>query len=326
MSAHAVDIPPIYRIRIGETLSHLASRIAQPGQHVYHGPDGGVLAAILRLNPRIKNADFVVVGQEVILPTAQRVPSSVPPETSDPSVISEAPPAPTTESQNGFLGLRSEYLSSRLRARQIDNQASATLVSESHLGAALTYGQRWSDQFTTEFSLGLRKLNIRALSSTSTTLSGRSSTLKDFGAAATHRLSKNFAVGAGMFFSERVYLKGVSSTSITLDPLVVPSVLASGHYDLYALRRFSAGLRLGVGLDLPANASESAYKTRLNPLIRSALFVRHDVTRRFFGEVGLQSNWTRQNTTLVNQSQLDLGIYLGLHLPFGGDDQRGEAK
>jgi hypothetical protein len=64
-------------------------------------------------------------------------------------------------------------------------------------------------------------------------------------------------------------------------------------------------------------ASENAFKTRWNPNLHSAVFIRRDVGARIETEAGLAFNWARENTTLIEQSQRDMGLYLTLRMPFG---------
>lgn len=328
MLVHAADVPIVYRIKQGDSLSQIANQIARPGQHVYRGRDGGVLAQILRLNPQLKNAHHLLPGETVLLPgesgiTGECQVAQIPPSPVRTPAQQESVNVPVANDQKGYFSLRPNYYTTSLRAKQIGNDAMALLVSQSHSGARLAYGQQWSDDVTTEFYFAIHELSIKPLGSGSTGLSGGSPTLKDFGARGIFRLSDTFALGGGISFTERPFVQGASSTSIAIDPLAVPSVNAFGAYDVYTRGRFTTGLRLGVGLDFPTPASQNAYKTKLNPSVTSAFFVRQNLAHGLQAEAGLMANWTRENTTLVNQAQIDLGISLGIAMPFGGDEEQG---
>ncbi len=311
-----------YVVKSGDTLSTIAAK--QISKKVYG--KSGSLKKIIALNPQIKNPDFIKLGDQVIVsndqsilakaetkffPQVLRSPAEAVPALSEPetSSIKEATP------QGYYLfSIEPEFISTKLQGTDSSTGASANLVSKSNYGLRTSYSQVWNSKFQTKFFFGLTKLSIKEPSSGGT-LSNADQTMYSYGATLQFKLSENFIIGSGLGVTQRPYLRAISSTLVALDATSVPSALIDASYNLLKVTPFTLGAAFHTSLDLPV--SENAYSTKLNPSYGASIYVRHDVNPSFQTELGLRGLYQIENTTIVDQSQTDYGIYLMLHYSFG---------
>lgn len=207
----------------------------------------------------------------------------------------------------GIVSLSPEFDSTKIVGRDRTNGTQANLIATSNYGARVSYAQVWSEKFQTDLFFALSKLNIKEPSAGGFLQSANQS-LCAFGAGAKYQLSSKLSLLTRLGFHQRVYLKAISSTTVELDPLSVPSLSIVGAYDFLNRNPFVVGAGIGTGVDLPA--SEDAYKTRMNPNFQAMLYIKHHVSQNLQTEVGLKSHYLIQNTSIAKQSQTDLGIYL----------------
>lgn len=303
-----------YVVKHGDTLSKIAAK--QFGKPVYG--KSGSLKKILAVNSQIKNQNLIFIGQKIEIDGASIALEDANADRGIASV-NETQGIPADKKLEAFVGygifsLTPEFVSTKILATDPGTQTTATLVSKSNIGVSANYTQVWTESLQTDFFFSLNKLSMNEPSSGGT-IQNTDQTLYSFGAIAKFNLSSKVTLGAGLGLFERVYLVGVSSSIVSLDPLYVPSVRVSGAYDFFSKAPFTMGASAGFNLDLPASAS--GYRSKVNPSYSAAFYVKQRVSASFQTEVGLRACYTTENTSIVQQSQTDYGIYLKLNFPFG---------
>ncbi len=302
-----------YLVRKGDTLSEIAAR--QLGGPIYG--EKGAIHRILALNPSITDPNRVSIGQKLALeaePAPVLATTEAPPASRAPAA--EAPPVVEVRDPNvyGIITVSPNFESTAISATDNTSAATAKLLSKSNAGVSLSYAQRWSQSFETEFFFGLKWLKMAAPQSGS--LLNDSPTLSSYGVRACVSPNQAFHYGAGVTFEQAPFLKGVSVTEVTLDALTVPTLHAFAGYDFLARGPFTLGVSADAGLGLPTDSG--TYQTKTNPSYGGDVHVRQDISHSLQAEIGLGARVKNEDTNLVKQSETDYGIALKLRMPIGG--------
>ncbi len=308
-----------YVVKPNESLSEIAHRTI-PGP--VWGSKGS-FSQVLMLNPNIKNSNLIFVGETIQIPESRLTENTVDPENRTPSTEEplppEAPPSsvPSNPSSNqafGAFSLDTGFSSSRISATEIANGSQAKLLTQSNFHEEFSYLQHWSGEFQTRVYFGLQSLNFTAPDSGGT-LNDSSPTLHQFGIEGQFDFTNTFSAGFGLGMNQNPYLAAVSVSTIMVDSLYVPRLNFFLSKEFYAKGPFRLGLKGTIGISAPT--SNSIYSTRTNLDYAGTLFVKQEAFSWLNIETGAKCSYFNQNTSIADQSMLDLGVYLKLTFPFG---------
>ena len=124
-------------------------------------------------------------------------------------------------------------------------------------------------------------------------------------------------------YQKELFVHAVSTQSVTLDAVGVPSIGGTLAYDAVKLAPFVLGVSSLVSVKMPAKTD--AYSARLGALYAATIYLKQDVGgsgQKFISELGF---FTRtQDTSLTRQTQTDLILRVHYFFPVGRREKEGE--
>jgi hypothetical protein len=337
-----------YVVRDGDSLSKIAQK--NLGSPVY--PETGSLKKLLALNPQIQDPTFILPGTVLelgaqdlqttacVLPSADRTPAQEPEIVTAPApsaipataevpvaaaspVASPIPAAPfvvTAPSQPdkqpdktagtfGELGVETGFSFSKIVATDPNTQATASLYSNLDPTVGLNWKQHWSDSW--ESFLRFSYMQTSFQDPTPRTLSQSNEGVYGFGFGVKALVSRTFSLIFQAGYDQELFVQNVSSETLALLRISTPSATAGAQWELIKSGPFALGLGASLGALGPGSAS--GYTTRFGESYSGSAYLEEElraINAVLRGEVYYQQR--DQNSSVVNQSETDIGASIGL--------------
>lgn len=322
-----------YTVKDGDTLSEII--YAHFTERVY-GKNGN-LRKVISYNPTILNPDIIYPGQIIQLDGAdsqmvkeslrmlpalnlqnkealeklreeKNLQNSLSPSSSEPNDQRRKSRMPSAS-----ISFLADFSSSKIEAQDITNATKASLLSKSSSSFRLAYNQRWNNSFQSDLFFSQRKVSFHNPS---------------IGGDLLNPEPKLYSFGAGLsFFSpaknkfrfwlanESVpFLRGISPTEVSIDQHSVYSIGSSYSYRVLEIKDLGLDATFGAAISMPRNFGN--FESRANTAIHVKISSSKNVSKNIDLEAGLRADRKNQNTTIVDQSQSDFGIFLNIVLPF----------
>jgi LysM repeat protein len=300
-----------YLVKSGDTLSSIAHQTL-PGR--VWARDGS-LAQLAANNPQITDLNVIYPGQKIKIPSVAQDPvqeSRFPAAENEPLASIETKPAEAF----GFFSVDSGFFSTKIAATERSNGSTASLLTKSNVQEIFSYSQHWNNDFETSVYFGFENLNISS-PPTGGSIDDPSPTLHHFGVTGVWKPSSKSKVGFSLGMDQQPFLIGISASTIKLDLLYVPTFKISYGHDLYQNGPFTLAALVGTGVSAPETRSN--YQSRWNPDYEARVYLIQQAFAWMNVETGAVWNEWKQNTSITEQDQTDLGVYLKLSFPLGGN-------
>ena len=220
----------VYVVKEKDSLSIIAKK------H-FNGPvwgENGSLKKIISQNPEIKNPDFIFPSEKINLndiSLEQNSSEALPEIKNNLEIKPEL--GRTVSSENGLKPDESGTLAEltpftsmiSLTSKDPNTGARSTVASSLYVGADARYIQIWSENFKTYLRGKISYVSFEPPADTSKSISEKSKILTTFGLGGIKKLSSRLTLGVYADLEKNLFLRSVSTTSVTVDSVLVPSVL-----------------------------------------------------------------------------------------------------
>ena len=301
----------------GETISEIAQKFVKG--KVY-GKSGGI-EKILASNPQVKNANLILAGDTLVIPSDEALPAVA--QQTEQDVLVRAP-ANEFASASQDISLRRSYFEvtpdfsfTRLDGMEKASGAKAVLLSSLNYGASAAWHQVWSEIYETAARVSTEKISFRNASTR--TLENASSYYSSLSLSGSARIGTRTKLAAALGVGEQIFHRASSLSTATIDKVFIPRFDLGLSQTLITASPFLIGVGLRAGVLLPG--STESYDIRTGYAYHATLYIRQvssldpSVERLslaiFFGG-------SKQNTSLVDNSRHDLGLALGYKWEFDG--------
>jgi LysM domain len=329
--------PLVYVVRTGDTLSTIAQK--QIGSPIFRKGDGS-LFKLLKMNPTVKDADLIFVGQLLFISTSEdRILSVLKPKKV--SEGSEAAPTeisrtlasgevaqPTTEAAKNNLPQTSTIESnpkSQIKFQtgfeffRIDSKDSSTggasvLLSNMNPVFDLSWELNWNKDWSSVLSLNAQSFKVLDdQSSASRTIVDASGTKFGFEVGAMKNWTSSARSLFAFTYGEKLFTHSVTTNDVTIDRVGISALKLSYEQDVFRIKN----ARLGIGGDASYlfPGSGPGYHTNDGYAAGFYSYLNHDLKNVSLSG-RLQYAIERQNSTLTNQSRSNV-----VSIFFGADDR-----
>lgn len=329
-----------YIVQSGDTLSGIARRHI-PGR--VYGKQGS-LDKLLSVNPQIKNPNLIYVGQNLSIdgvsaPLAarpKRAPAAEAPavveDVGTPLTISEKKPAkmetmapaptpsPNASPESNYplshLGadLGSQYF--KIVAHDPVNGGNATLLSNLSPQLRLGWDLDWNEAWTTRLRFSLVSESMINATSTTSTITGGDAKTYAFELGAIRNWGESQRTGFAIGSVARGFARSTSATTVTVDRVQELKFRLNHEFDLFQVK--GARFGLGLGAALLSGGTGSGYTTSFGWDGDASLYLRH-APKNSSLEIRGEAYFTygQQNSTIVEQKDQHIGVFLGLAWKLG---------
>jgi hypothetical protein len=300
-----------YIVKKGDTLSQIAHKHI-PG--AIYGNNGS-LAKVLSFNPEIKNPDKIYVGRVINLEMGvplRQVAQVPPPAMAPPSNFGSM--ADNDQHPFGNFSARLGFDFFRINATDNVTGANATILSNMNPSLSIAWKEQWSDNWATRLRLNYESLNLQ--SPTPRTMSNPTASAYGFGLGVERSFGDSWGLTADVGYDQQFFLESASTQSLTLDTVALLNASLTGRYDFFKRKNTAVGANLQVGY--LGSGSNNAYTINAGNFYGGQLYLHQDLPTwkaTLTGDVFYKQ--TSQNTSLVNQTQTDVGAGVGLSWTFG---------
>lgn len=235
-----------YVVRPGDTLSSIAQK--NIGNPVYAA--NGSLDKLVSLNPKIRNPNLIRVGDVINLSekslTSENQSARIPAEQGE-KVQSDIlqKNEDTTSCEPAKIELQPSQLEVlhrlRLHARVgmtnfsgIDalTSAAANIVSKNDLTVRASWRQNWTPSVRSDFFAEARSVGLQSMSGSKSLLSENLSSTK-LGLSIGHEIGQNLSLDYSLEYGSEFFVRGASSTLISVEAQPVPQFSLQARYKLY---------------------------------------------------------------------------------------------
>ncbi len=321
-----------YFVKKGDTLSSIAFK--ELGSPVYSKKKGS-LAKLILMNPQIKNPHWILPGTRISilnrtalstkfplvkLPTLKkkfvadiRAPASekieIAPPTNDVIPLSSPP------RRYSQVELSTRFFYSRLFATDSVTRSNGEYLSNINRSFSGKWVQTWSAFTRTYFGVGLTQVDYQT--PRGRLLDGSMGTFTDFSLGLKSQLSPKLTLGLDQVFGQEQFIRSVTTTKDSIDPVMIPKTSLSANYDLLLLEPFVVGLRMAATY-LWGATTANGYSVNPGAGWNAGIFLSQDLAFdwRLTAEVDYKTQ--NQSTTISAQNYSELGWFLGLLIPIGG--------
>ena len=304
-----------YVVKKGDLLSRVV-RTHIPGK-VFG--KSGTLTKVLKINPQIIDPNIIFPGQNINL-QLNRVPTSValPPE--NPALVETQKSTKNAFNSDAIsFSVTPAYLMTLLSAKDNSNGAAATVAANLHFKVDALYHQNWSEQVHSYVGLTLGYFAAEKPTDSKKSIDSLTKFTSGILLGVNANLSESSQLEGYFNYQKEFFLRGVSSSTITIDTVSVPTMGAKFSYDLFKRSPLTLGVGFEAALKLPASAD--SYSARLGALYGGKIYLDLDQNRKnheqFKTSVGFYQRV--QNTTLVNQTETN--VVLSVQFYFGGGSE-----
>jgi hypothetical protein len=194
----------------------------------------------------------------------------------------------------------------------------ATIATNLYLKLSAQYFQNWSENFRSYIGLNFGYFSLEKPSDSRKSIDSQSRFTSGMLLGAETDLSRRSSADFTFRYQKQAFLRSISTTSVAVDLIDVPSISAKLNYDLIELSPFTLGIAGVSELTLPASAD--SYAVRLGASFGGILYLKQKLAERERRAEQLETSLgffqRKQNTSLVEQTETDL--VLSVRYFFGG--------
>lgn len=324
-----------YIVKRGNSLSAIAHNLI-PGR-VWR--KGGSLERLLRLNPHIKNPDLIYPGEQIdidgVVTLAQqkalgitRAPSSVEePKELEPVVNVGQPQS----NRYSLWTVAPVYALGSVAAKDQTTGTAAVLATQINLGVDIQYEQIWSPSFKSFFQLHLQEVMFEEPADSTKSLQGGKRFLSGIGFGIETPLSQRWRLLLNVDYKRELFIRAVSTQSVTVDSVSIPSVSAQASYDAIRAEPFVVGVSSILSLKMPA--TPGSYTVGRGTSYGGTIYLQQfsnakKQSGKSFSAPDLTTELgfirRSQNTSITTQVQTDIFLKLKFPLPSSGESKKGK--
>jgi len=246
----------------------------------------------------------------VITPTPMPIPTPVP-------IVQEANPEKPFD-RYGILTLNLDTTSTSISATDKSTGGNASLYSKTNINFGLDYAMIFSQSFEGDFYINNDNIQFNFPSSNSS-ITNSSINLLSFGVGTKYWLgdSHTFALGLSVSSDQLPFLRGVSSTLVTVDQVSVPGVTAKAIWNFAHFNPYTVGAEGDVCEYFSTSAG--SYTTNSNISYGGRVFIRQDISEKFRLELSGYAKYLNESSSIATQNQTDYGLDVKLSIPIGGN-------
>ena len=310
--------PTVYVVKNGETLSTIAQ--SQVGSPVFK--KAGSLFKLLKWNPNITDANLIFVGQSLSIGPShsQRIskaektltPAEPPrtlasdenselPQHSSPQLFVQDPVQKIISTENE-IPHHVELLAAvgMTTVSGIDNLTStnAVLFSNQDIAVGARWKQHWTNSFFTSFGVALRSIDFQPPTSSSKSISESKKLNSSLSLSAGNKLTQKLALNYGLSYGNELFLRGLSSTTVTVDALPIAKLNLGATIQLYESGLTSFGIN--ANLDSLMGASTEGYTVSSGAAYQGGIYLKRRYGTDSDVELNVGYKDRAQNTSLVN--------------------------
>lgn len=289
-----VAVPMEYRVRAGDSLSHIAVHHVE-GPEALYGP-GGKLERLLKQNPQIKNPDLIFPGDKITLslePSPLEAPSF------------EREPIPDAPFHlEPFAELTFMY--TKLEAEDLNNQAGGSFTSQ--LVPRLRVGLRHliAEDLKLELSVALQHTQWTPVTTGQNLEQPAPSTSLRAGLEKKFSEALQLSLYAGM--AQRIFSRASVINNYVFDPANVGFIGGAVDGTFLEKRGFHLGIRGAYDHLLPSKAGsiqvDAGHDLEASVFLKKKFSAWSLEERLFWGT-------SQQNSELVRQKEQRVGLFLG---------------
>ncbi len=231
-------------------------------------------------------------------------------------VIQSTPDKETDESSALFTLTPSYiYRTISLKNPVTGPSGNSTLNSQLDFSVEGDLYQEWSDSFKSFLGFHLGYVNFEPPASATKTLTQDSKFMSGLTLGGLVHLSDGVTLTPYALYQKELFARAISSTSMTVDSILAPSIGAKVSADLFKYKSFKFGLSGVYEEKLPASAD--SYNIKLGAQYGGIIYLAQEKKRKtnFQTELGVFER--AQDTTISSQDELS--AVLSLRLFFGGE-------
>jgi hypothetical protein len=303
-----------YVVQRGDTLSKLAQRYL--GSPVY--PKGkGSLARALNANPAIHDPNLLLPGSRIELEAVDepsvrpvRADSAVRAPASDPVVPTGMPVGSGEFKRTPSLRLAPSFLATSLTGVDYTTGSQATVATNLFFKLNTEYFQNWNENFRSYVALDLGYAAFERPTDAAKSIEPVTKFLSGMRIGALGDLSDAAELEGFMAYEKELFLRSLSTRSVAIDSVSVPSLGVKLSYALFEASPFTVGVRGMSAAVLPG--STEGYQTKVGVSYGGMFYLSQDSSKKLETSVGFFQR--RQNTSLVRLTETDLVLSVTIHL------------
>ena len=222
-------------------------------------------------------------------------------------------PTPETVAfEKNRIEITPDYHYSKVTSQSRANRAQATLSTKLNFGLEFVYSRFVKENFSIQGLIGARTHQFNSPGNKNIHLINDSPETYEVGIGAGFLHSPRLKLDGWVGYRSELFLKGVSVNANQFETTWVPFLRLAGSYDVYIVGDWTFGALVGMEAAFPRRAD--SYDTHFNPGYRSQIFSKKPLGSSEL-QLGLVIKKTYQNTSLVEQDQMDYGIELKWRFP-----------
>jgi hypothetical protein len=341
-----------YVIKDRDNLSKVAEKFVK-------GPvwgKNGSLKKILDLNLHIKNPDFILPGEKIVIDDGWGAATDTPPNPEkspiERNVAAESTSKVTIENtlvkpkagdenetpvhdkkedtttksllfQSGTtLELTSFYSFTNILATSTNTGAESQLASNLFTGVDIAGFQNWTETSRSFVHLKVSHISFEPPTDSTSTLSNSTKTMTTFGVGGSFDLKSklNFKLFADV--GKELFLRSTSTTNLTTDTVGISTLGASLSYDLFQKDSFTLGLSGRYEKKLAAKTS--SYEIMYGKAYGGNIYLKQEFSEgKIPYQIDLGYYERRQDTSYFTQKQNDIVLSIIFFLPINRKDEKG---
>lgn len=345
-SASYAAEPLVYVVRTGDTLSTIAQK--QIGSPIFRKGDGS-LFKLLKMNPTVKDADLIFPGQRLVIrsseaqnlaseetkyqnsfatsprqvASSETEPDKNPPESAQKACEVPAEKSKALESKEPEiphqLFLDASMGITTLTSTDGSSTTGATLYSAQDLGIQAGWQQQWTDSFSTKMSARFRSIDFQPPTSSTKSVSDSKKLTTGLSLEAETEFTPKFSLVFGTSYNQELFLRGLTSSSVTVDSVAIPKFTLGAEYQIYQVGKTSVGVN--AAFDYLLGTSTDGYTVRSGMAYQGGFYLK-----RLYGmdksvELNVTYRDRAQNTSLVNFHENTVFGTLIFSLPLFGESE-----
>jgi len=321
-----------YVVKKGDTLSTIANRTI--AGKIY-GKNGGV-KKLVALNPQIKNADLIFPGDKINLasedsvlsesssPAAETTRAPAQAEIPAPQVVVDEKPAPSTppakapsvdenEGRHGIVEVSTGLSFFKIDATDSTTGGTATILSNANANLDLSWKQVLSATTQTHLDFHYAKLSLS--DPTPRTIASGSESVFGFDVGVDHNVNERFKIFSSLGYKQELLLKSLTSSTLTLDRVFVPTLTVGVGYDFFNLKPFKMGAEFSGFYHAPTEGNDLKLKGGAGFM---GLLKMQQAVKALRGilEGSVFFKTQNQDTDASKQTRTDTGVTLGVSWSF----------
>lgn len=202
-----------------------------------------------------------------------------------------------------------------------DNSSSAVadLITSRDLKVGAEWDQKWSDDFASFVNFSARSLDFQPSTSANKSLSNTSKMLFSLGLGAESKISDRFNLRYSFDYSNQLFMHGLSTSSLVIDSVAVPSFSIGLNYTLLQKGKTSLGLTGSAAYLL--GASTDGYSISNGSAFGGGAYLKYQYSGK---ELGLNVGYSQrsQNTSIIGLSEQNIFGVLTFSMPLFSEEPK----